>query len=616
MSENYLSELPVELKIEIYQRCSYVEKLVYYLYLVKYDSIDLRYMNLIKSSLYRLITQRELKTLVKYNNIDLLDLVIGMEPIVPYFDSYIPRMDIDPQQKKRKNKNSNISIDTLIKINLWASRYGCLNVLKRYIQVTSQLSLHDQSLMCRTAISKNQIECLNYIRSKNIEWDSTIFWGACEANNLELFKFFHESNLGIKEHLYIDELLQDESLRDELLKDKRMVNTCYILKDIKNLYSIISKHCNIEFLEYLHNIKPIKEGRYLTPSLKNGSKIVIEWGISRLIPLSPNHCYKAAAKGNLELLKWLRSVGCPWDEKVLISACKGGNIELFEYILEEFISNGYAIAFDYRYMEAAARGNHLEMVEYLHKNGYDYSPMVIMYGCKYKNYNMVKFVIDNKFQDNNTYTGHLYSLRGDVSIEFAELIINSGCSITESFISSCYTYGDLEVLKFIQKRRSITNNDLVAAAKNCQYHIISMAVEHGMEIPNTVVDVIISSDNIAMFKWCLNHGYVPVLSNLIMAISYDKLEFFKMMIHIYSNENSDINFGLLYEGPINIIKYLYQHKMLSYNLDLYTTFNTKPEMIEWLRSVEYPEIHMIGNKSLIGQFFTSGINYLNISINK
>ena len=34
-------------------------------------------------------------------------------------------------------------------------------------------------------------------------------------------------------------------------------------------------------------------------------------------------CAKAAASGNLEVLKWARSSGCAWDESTCVEAAKG-----------------------------------------------------------------------------------------------------------------------------------------------------------------------------------------------------------------------------------------------------------------------------------------------------
>ena len=50
--------------------------------------------------------------------------------------------------------------------------------------------------------------------------------------------------------------------------------------------------------------------------------------------LTEAHCSKAARVRDLESLKFLRSVGCPWDEKTAISAVKSGSLECLRYVAD------------------------------------------------------------------------------------------------------------------------------------------------------------------------------------------------------------------------------------------------------------------------------------------
>jgi hypothetical protein len=39
-------------------------------------------------------------------------------------------------------------------------------------------------------------------------------------------------------------------------------------------------------------------------------------------------------KGHLEVLKWLREIGCPWDEKTCSHAAEGGHLEVLKWLRE------------------------------------------------------------------------------------------------------------------------------------------------------------------------------------------------------------------------------------------------------------------------------------------
>ena len=46
-------------------------------------------------------------------------------------------------------------------------------------------------------------------------------------------------------------------------------------------------------------------------------------------------CANAAEGGHLEVLKWLRAEGCPWDARVCANALEGEHLEVLEWLLAE-----------------------------------------------------------------------------------------------------------------------------------------------------------------------------------------------------------------------------------------------------------------------------------------
>lgn len=48
----------------------------------------------------------------------------------------------------------------------------------------------------------------------------------------------------------------------------------------------------------------------------------------------PKACTKAAARGNIKLLRWLRFHGCAWDESVCHEAVRENNFEILKYAHE------------------------------------------------------------------------------------------------------------------------------------------------------------------------------------------------------------------------------------------------------------------------------------------
>ena len=46
-------------------------------------------------------------------------------------------------------------------------------------------------------------------------------------------------------------------------------------------------------------------------------------------------CYSAASEGHLEVLRWARSQGCPWDNDLTCAAACNGHLKLLNWLIKE-----------------------------------------------------------------------------------------------------------------------------------------------------------------------------------------------------------------------------------------------------------------------------------------
>ena len=90
------------------------------------------------------------------------------------------------------------------------------------------------------------------------------------------------------------------------------------------------------------------------------------------MPFTGGYAYTAAAAGgHLEILKWLRSVGYPWDEKAMATgssaiysqAAGGGHLEILKWLRSE------GCPWDERACVRAALGGHLDVLWWAIDNG-------------------------------------------------------------------------------------------------------------------------------------------------------------------------------------------------------------------------------------------------------
>ena len=57
-------------------------------------------------------------------------------------------------------------------------------------------------------------------------------------------------------------------------------------------------------------------------------------GARERLPVEQVDVRGAAEGGHLEMLKWARENGCPWDEDTCANAAKGGHLEVLKWARE------------------------------------------------------------------------------------------------------------------------------------------------------------------------------------------------------------------------------------------------------------------------------------------
>ena len=96
---------------------------------------------------------------------------------------------------------------------------------------------------------------------------------------------------------------------------------------------------------------------------------VLRWLRSEGCPWDKDTCYYAVLGGQLEVLKWLRSEGCPWDEGTCAATAeseKYNDLEILRWLRSE------GCPWDEELCNLAARRGHLEMLRWAISNGCPY----------------------------------------------------------------------------------------------------------------------------------------------------------------------------------------------------------------------------------------------------
>ena len=67
---------------------------------------------------------------------------------------------------------------------------------------------------------------------------------------------------------------------------------------------------------------------------EGGHLEALKWLHNTGCPWDSVSCYAAAAAGRLEVLKWLHSAGCPWDRWTCVGAARGGHLVVLKWARE------------------------------------------------------------------------------------------------------------------------------------------------------------------------------------------------------------------------------------------------------------------------------------------
>ena len=99
-----------------------------------------------------------------------------------------------------------------------------------------------------------------------------------------------------------------------------------------------------------------------TSSVKRATWAIQDFG------LTPTRwwCSEAAAGGHLDVLKWLRNEGCPWDEWTCSAAANVGHLEVLKWLRKE---NDPPCPWDEWTCSNAAEYGHLEVLKWLRNEG-------------------------------------------------------------------------------------------------------------------------------------------------------------------------------------------------------------------------------------------------------
>ena len=103
----------------------------------------------------------------------------------------------------------------------------------------------------------------------------------------------------------------------------------------RSKFRAASRRGNLDIMKWLKSKDCAWDERVFTISSKNGNLSIMRWLKENGCPWNEFTFAAAAFNGDLEIMKWLKQNDCPWSAATLTSAVENGRLENIKWLKEK-----------------------------------------------------------------------------------------------------------------------------------------------------------------------------------------------------------------------------------------------------------------------------------------
>ena len=176
----------------------------------------------------------------------------------------------------------------------------------------------------------------------------------------------------------------------------------------------------LDILKYIHLYEPDK---------------MISYGNDRIRIM-----YRAAEGGHLEIIRWLRDIGCPWDDWVCTAATQNGHFDVLKCL------RAYGCSWDFWTCAAAAEIGRLDILEWLYYNGCPLDECVFNSATEAGYFDIITWLREKRCPWDE-YTCASAADKGH--LEILKWLHENGCPWNEVACEYAADSGHLEILQYL-----------------------------------------------------------------------------------------------------------------------------------------------------------------------
>ncbi|SNW62576.1 Ankyrin-repeat protein [Orpheovirus IHUMI-LCC2] len=373
-------------------------------------------------------------------------------------------------------KNGNLGTLNYIKIDKWTPKFIRYAIQYGKWDIVEWLS--NLSINLKDKPSKYQIDTMNKIINSNIPHLSK----SIDINNsylfLFLFRIFDEpdkafDNMAKNGNLYGIKWLHN------------FLQTGYDIKECswkETVFINAARRGHINILQWISEVTTIRYGdKVMAAAARFGNLDNMKWLKSIGCNVSSYALEEAGRYGNIENMKWLISIGCQWTDRAFTRAVKNGNIHNLKWILLQsasendgcpmssvsfaeairednltlatYLKTEFGCPMDIYSYHVAIRKENAKAIKYLHSTGcpFDINNIHIFEGTSYKNnLNVFQSLHEIGYKyPNNIISIYLGVVRWNYKIDVIKYLYGIGYPILDSTITFAARYCTLDDMKWM-----------------------------------------------------------------------------------------------------------------------------------------------------------------------
>lgn len=208
-------------------------------------------------------------------------------------------------------------------------------------------------------------------------------------------------------------------------------------------------------------------------------------------------CSQAAEHGHLACLQWAHEHDYDWDDWTCSLAAKHGHLDCLKYAIE---NECYVQSKKY-VTQGAAEGGHLHCLKYLHQQGYRLNQSTFEMAICRKHMHIARWMIKHGYTLKGNEINDVYQYGTNADFQW---LLELGCKLTPEICDIAAERKDMKTLQLASAQGCHMSYEVVLSAlKRKDKNMLKFAILNGADWPHTIAGRDYEKQFPNLFRWCI-----------------------------------------------------------------------------------------------------------------